>query len=172
MEFTEKPVVLSKRNVVMETITEPEVTPKEWVPKYAGRIMSKADFLKWESDDVFVYEFNDGVLEPSFSMKPEEFYLAKRLTRRFAATQAYQQGAELMPEVECWLTEKQMRRPDFILYRGAGTATGSRKPRHSRLRRGTDFRIRYHPNDGNKASGVRSRQASRWFGGYCRLLNL
>lgn len=33
------------------------------VPKYAGLTMSKADFLQWESDDNYVYEFNDGVLE-------------------------------------------------------------------------------------------------------------
>ena len=85
-------------------------------PKYAGQIMTKSDFLKWEADDAFVYEYNNGRLEPSLSMKQEEVQLLQRLTRRFQQTDAYRQEGELVAEVDVWLTDKQMRRPDVAYY--------------------------------------------------------
>ena len=33
------------------------------VARYAGQRMSKEDFLRWESDDNYDYEFSDGVLQ-------------------------------------------------------------------------------------------------------------
>ncbi len=101
----------------METLTDPEVTPKAWVPKHAGRTMSKADFLKWESDDVFVYEFNDGVLEPKVGLRGRELFLIRNLSRTFAKTQAYQQGGVFFP-VECWLNTRKMRRPNAAFFSG------------------------------------------------------
>ena len=59
------------------------------VPKYAGLPMTKDDFLRWESDDNYVYEFNDGVLEPTTGMRQDEMTLIQRITRRFAQTSAY-----------------------------------------------------------------------------------
>ena len=100
----------------MEALAAPASTPNVGIPKHAGRRMTKQEFLKWESDDAFVYEFNDGILEPTPSMKPEEKLLVKRLTRRFLSTNAFQNGGELMPEMDCWVTEKQMRRPDLSCY--------------------------------------------------------
>lgn len=58
-------------------------------PKYAGLRMDKADFLRWESDDNYVYEYNDGILEPATGMKQNETLRFKRLTRRFGQTSAY-----------------------------------------------------------------------------------
>lgn len=112
----------------MEATTEPVINslPYQYgVPKYAGHRMTKADFLRWESDDNYVYEFNDGVLEPTtgmgileptISMRQEEILLLKRLTRRFQQTRAYEQEGELVAEVNVWLAEKQMRRPDVAYY--------------------------------------------------------
>lgn len=103
----------------METITEPvtdSITDRYGLPKYAGHTMTKADFLRWESDDNYVYEFNNGVLEPTISMKPEEVILAKRILRRFNGTEAYRRDNELMGEIDCWVTEKQMRRPDIAYF--------------------------------------------------------
>ena len=86
------------------------------VARYAGQRMSKEDFLHWESDDNYIYEFNEGVLEPTTSMRQDEITLLKQLTRRFSQTAQYQQGGELIAEVDVWLTDKQMRRPDIAYY--------------------------------------------------------
>lgn len=78
--------------------------------------MSKDDFLRWESDDEYVYKWNDGVLEPTNGIKQDEMQIARLLCRHFTHTNAYQNGGELMPEIDCWLTDKQMRRPDLAFY--------------------------------------------------------
>lgn len=112
----------------MEATTEPAIDslPYQYgTPKYAGHRMTKADFLRWESDDNYVYEFNDGVLEPTTStgilepttsMRQEEILMLRRLTRRFHQTNAYEQEGELVAEVDVWVTEKQQRRPDVAYY--------------------------------------------------------
>lgn len=86
------------------------------VPKYAGQTMEKVDFLRWKSDDNYVYEFNNGILEPTTGMRQDEILLFKRISRYFSQTNAYQTGGELLAEVDVWLTEKQMRRPDIAYY--------------------------------------------------------
>lgn len=86
------------------------------MPKYAGKTMSKDDFLRWESDDEYVYEWNEGVLEPTQGMKQEEMQIARLLCRSFTKTEAYRQKGELMLEIDCWLTKQQMRRPDLAFY--------------------------------------------------------
>ena len=87
--------------------------------------MTKEDFLRWESDDNYVYEFSDGVLEPTTGMgileptsftRQENILMLKRLTRRFQQTNAYEQEGELVAGVDVWLTERQMRRPDVAYY--------------------------------------------------------
>ncbi|GAB4021273.1 hypothetical protein GCM10028808_65540 [Spirosoma migulaei] len=97
------------------------------IPKYAGNIMTKADFLGWESDDNYVYEFSNGVLEPTTGMRQEEMAIIQRITRRFAQTMAYQNDAELMPEIEVWVSEKQMRRPDLSFYTSEQIAASKKR---------------------------------------------
>ena len=81
--------------------------------------MTKDDFLRWESDDNYVYEFNDGILEPTTGMRQDEMTLIQRITRRFAQTSAYQGEAELIAEIDVWVSAKQMRRPDLAFYTSA-----------------------------------------------------
>ncbi|QDK80709.1 Uma2 family endonuclease [Spirosoma sp. KCTC 42546] len=97
------------------------------IPKYAGIIMTKADFLGWESDDNYVYEFSNGVLEPTTGMRQEEMAIIQRITRRFAQTIAYQNDAELIPEIEVWVSEKQMRRPDLSFYTSEQIAASKKR---------------------------------------------
>ncbi len=96
----------------METLLLKSPTP----PTFAGQRMSKAEFMRWESDDAFVYEFSDGVLESTLSMKQEEMYLLGNLEAAFSQTEAFKQGGRLRAEVDCWLTETQMRRPDVAYF--------------------------------------------------------
>ena len=86
------------------------------VPKYAGQTMEKADFLRWESDDNYVYEFNNGVLEPTTSRKQEEVYLLNALENQFFQTNAFHEGGRLRAEVDVWVSDKQMRRPDVLFF--------------------------------------------------------
>lgn len=99
----------------METLTI-AYDERYGIPIYTGHRMAKADFLQWKSDDNYVYEFNDGVLEPTTGMRQDEVLLFKRLNRHFAQTNAYRLGGELLAEVDVWLTQKQMRRPDAAFY--------------------------------------------------------
>ncbi|GAB3902894.1 hypothetical protein GCM10028803_30360 [Larkinella knui] len=99
----------------METIEVPNEA-KKWLPVYAGQSMSKTDFLNWKPDDGFVYEWSNGVLEPTYGMKQDELYIIQRITRRFTGTVAYEQFSELVSEINCWVTDEQMRRPDLSLY--------------------------------------------------------
>ena len=85
-------------------------------PKYAGQSMEKARFMRWESDDEFVYEWSDGILEPITSMKQEEIFICRNITDAFYSTLAFRQRARLLQEIDCWLTDKQMRRPDLSFY--------------------------------------------------------
>lgn len=84
--------------------------------KYAGRTMTKAEFMRWESDDNYVYEYNHGLLEPTESRRQEELLLFRQLTRRFIQTDAFRQRGELAAEIDVWLTDKQMRRPHAAFY--------------------------------------------------------
>ena len=89
---------------------------KSLAPKYAGQRMEKANFLAWQSDDAFVYEWNKGILEPTAGMKQEELYIIRNLEDFFYQTAAFKQRARLVPEIDCWVSESQMHRPDLAYY--------------------------------------------------------
>ena len=59
-------VIFSKKQALlrMEPLID-GVSEHYGTPKYAGQIMTKSDFLKWEADDAFVYEYNNGRLKPT-----------------------------------------------------------------------------------------------------------
>ncbi len=99
----------------METLTIEAV--REGVPKYAGLSLSKADFLQWESDDDFFYEWNDGILEPMKGMQQNELFIISNIEDKFFETETFKKKkGRLFSEIDCWLTEKQMRRPDMAFY--------------------------------------------------------
>lgn len=100
----------------METTTINSTHFDYGVPKYAGMQMSKAEFLRWESDDNYIYEFSEGVLVPKTGMRQEEDYLLTNLENQFFKTSAFQQGGRLRAEMDTDLTEQQMRRPDVSFY--------------------------------------------------------
>ncbi len=93
---------------------------------YAGQRMTKAEFIHWQSDDNYVYEFDNGLLIPGTSMRQDGILMLKQLTRHFAQTEAYSRGGELLAEVDVWLTESQMRRPDVAFYSAEQLAEISR----------------------------------------------
>lgn len=85
-------------------------------PKYAGQRMDKADFLRWESDDNYVYEYNDGILEPTTGMKQDENYLLINLEDFFFRSAAFKSGDRLRAGMDFWVTDQQMRRADVSYF--------------------------------------------------------
>jgi len=82
----------------------------------AGIPMSKQQFLNWNGDDEFLYEFDNGIVIPTDGMKKAERYLVVNIQDKFAALDAYRNGGRLLAETDCWLTEDQMRRPDLSFF--------------------------------------------------------
>lgn len=79
---------------------------------------SLEEFLVWEPEDGFKYEWNDGELIKFGGMKKKHLQILRILSRLFATTQAYQAGGELIPEQDVLLTGIQMRRPDLAYFSG------------------------------------------------------
>lgn len=93
------------------------LTPSDYgIPQYAGIRMTKDEFLRWESDDNYVYEFNEGILVPKTGMRQEEEYLLYNLENKFFQTPSFQQGGRLRPELDTNLTNQQIRRPDVSYF--------------------------------------------------------
>ncbi|MFB9294021.1 Uma2 family endonuclease [Persicitalea jodogahamensis] len=76
------------------------------------------EFMIWEPNDGYKYEWNDGEVIRFESMKQRHLLILRMLSRLFARTDAYQQGGELIYEQDVWLTGIQMRRPDLAYFSG------------------------------------------------------
>ena len=74
------------------------------------------EFLNWEPNDGFKYEWNDVELIKFVGMKKKHLKLIKRLSRLFLLTKAHQLGGELVPEQDVMLTGIQLRRPDLAYF--------------------------------------------------------
>ncbi len=101
------------------------VTDRYGAPKYAGQRMTKADFLRWESDDNYVYEYNGGILEPTKSARrvlvppaitPEERLLITNREHHFSYTDAFSKGNRLQIGVDVWATGQQLYRPNVAYF--------------------------------------------------------
>lgn len=76
------------------------------------------------------YEFVRGRIIEKNDMKQDEFLLLKFLTRLFAKTPAYEQGDELVAEMDSYVDGIRRRRPDlayFTLEQIEDTRTGNRQ---------------------------------------------
>ena len=101
----------------METLELPQPTDLLTGSKYGGLMMAKADFLRWESDDdKFVYEFDNGILDPTRSMQQKEAHIIANMNYTFYTTSAFQQRAQLIPEIDVWVNDSQRRRPDLAFF--------------------------------------------------------
>ena len=74
------------------------------------------EFLRWEPNDGFIYEWNDGEVITFEKMKKKHLYVIRTLNRIFSRTTAYQQGGVLIAEQDVMLTGIQMRRPDLAYF--------------------------------------------------------
>lgn len=74
------------------------------------------EFLQWEPNDGFKYEWNDGEIIKFEKMNKKHLKLLRRLLRLFDSTQAYRNGGVLTLEQDVWLTGIQLRRPDLAYF--------------------------------------------------------
>lgn len=49
-------------------------------------------------------------------MKQEDVYLLNALENQFFQTNAFREGGRLRAEVDVWVSDKQMRRPDVLFF--------------------------------------------------------
>ena len=82
------------------------------------RSISLATFLKKyrEGGKGVKYEFNNGIIEKTESMKKEEIYMYKNLEKVFRHTTAYAEDGALISEVETWTSDTQLRKPDISFW--------------------------------------------------------
>ncbi|MCS7077535.1 MAG: Uma2 family endonuclease [Bacteroidia bacterium] len=79
-------------------------------------IISKEEFLDMQSQSEKVWEYDKGEIVEINRMKSRELFVISKLNRKFIQTQAFKELGELFQEVDCWLTETQMRRPDLAFF--------------------------------------------------------
>ena len=94
-------------------LLETEVPPVARVP------MTKAQFLAWEPEDGFLYEFDNGYAEQTTGMKKSERPLIRAIQMAFQQTTAFAENAMLFEETEVWVSEEQMRIPDVAFFTDA-----------------------------------------------------
>ncbi len=75
-----------------------------------------SQFLQWEPNDGFKYEWNDGEIIKFEKMNKKHLKLLKKLARLFLKTKAHAKGGELIYEQDVWLTGIQLRRPDLAFF--------------------------------------------------------
>lgn len=80
------------------------------------QMLSVEEFLMLQSQTEKALEYDNGEVVEINHMKSAELLTVKKLTRKFIQTKAFQDGGELFQEVDCWLSEKQMRRPDLAFF--------------------------------------------------------
>jgi Uma2 family endonuclease len=97
----------------METIDIEEEEEKVEIVRIP---MSEARFLKWNPEDGFLYEFDNGFAESTHPAKQEETYIFANMADKFMQTNAFQQRGRLFAETRCWTSETQMRIPDVSFY--------------------------------------------------------
>ena len=68
--------------------------------------MTREEFREWDQSvlDGLKFEWRNGAVEEGGTwMRADERGIVTNLTRRFAETEAYQKGGELIPETDCFL---------------------------------------------------------------------
>lgn len=87
--------------------------------KSTPRPLTLQDFRRKysEREDGYKYEYKDGaIIKSPGNMNPKQLFIVKNLSRRFAQTQAYAQGDELIAEVDQLTAPSRQRRPDLSFW--------------------------------------------------------
>ncbi len=97
----------------METLVLEKVKHKA---KKNQKKLAVQDFLTLQGQSEEVFEYDNGELVTISAIKNQERIIVSNIFRKFQQTKAYTALGELLPETDCWLTPKQMRRPDISFF--------------------------------------------------------
>ncbi len=78
--------------------------------------MSKQQFMNWNPDNGFLYEFENGFAIPTDGMRKEERYLVRNVQVAFQKTKAFQEKGYMFEESSIWITPDQKRIPDMAFF--------------------------------------------------------
>ncbi len=83
-----------------------------------SRYISFETFLKKynEKEDGYKYEWNNGIIEKTPSMKQDEFFILKFLNKFFYAQILPNTGGMLITEGDTWTSDTRFRKPDMAYY--------------------------------------------------------
>lgn len=84
-----------------------------------GIPMSKQEFLNWNPEDDFLYEFDNELAIPTDGMRKEERYLVRNIQKAFRKTRAFEENGCLFEESAVWVTDNQKRIPDMAYFTDA-----------------------------------------------------
>lgn len=74
------------------------------------------EFLAWELNDGFKYEWNDGEIIKTENMNRKLLFLIGKLYQLFHKTAAFRDGGLLLAEQDVMLSGIQLRRPDLAFF--------------------------------------------------------
>lgn len=98
----------------METLVLEKVKHKA---KKNQKKLAIQDFLTLQGQSEQVFEYHNGELVTISAMKNQERIIVDNILRKFNQTNSYlKEGNSFLPETDCWLTPKQMRRPDISFF--------------------------------------------------------
>jgi Uma2 family endonuclease len=89
-------------------------------PKRNPTLTTVAEFEQWldRKKTPYNYEFVNGEAIKKAPMKQKEIFIVQFLTRLFSRTAAYQNGGELIPEIDVYIDEYRKRVPDLAFFTG------------------------------------------------------
>ncbi|GAB3641744.1 Uma2 family endonuclease [Spirosoma arcticum] len=81
--------------------------------------MTKEQFLQWNPDEGFLYEYDNGFAVQATGMKKKERYIIRNIQKAFRKTSAFAEDAYLYEENDVWVTESQKRILDMAFFTDA-----------------------------------------------------
>ncbi len=98
------------------TLKPPATATKRRQRTYIPRFKRMEDFMKWQPEDGYKYEWNDGVIEKTKYVKHNELFIIHKLQKKFTLTAAYTIGSGLLSETDIMTSPVQLRRPDLAYF--------------------------------------------------------
>lgn len=81
--------------------------------------MTKEQFLTWDTNDDFLYEYDNGFAVQPTGMGKKERYIIRNIQKAFRRTAAFAEDAYLYEENDVWVTADQKRIPDMAFFTDA-----------------------------------------------------
>lgn len=81
--------------------------------------MTKEQFLQWNPDEGFLYEYDNGFAVQTTGTRKNERYIIRTIQEAFRKTSAFTEDACLYEQNDVWVTESRKRIPDMTFFTDA-----------------------------------------------------